>query len=293
MMEKKNLPEQQPSENAAPADCAPAACAPADEKTQKQKPAKPPKQPVRRVGTLTMGLALIAAGCVALAALFVPGFDFVLAAKLSPLILVFLGGEVLWFSLHPGSQRIKFDFLSVLTCFVLICVSMAVLLVPPALEIGTRYSQTRSRLEREIVEQTYDSLHELGVVSASCWVDLDWTAFDPDMQAEDLGPGQLQSMNVYLGGSFSSRTAFVMQAAKVIDALKAQNVCPNFLSINSESPEHGNYAISLEGPYIWGWQPEELEHYVEHWGGEEVFPAESGQTGDVGPDVTVESTPML
>lgn len=52
--------------------------------------------PVRRVGTLTLGLSLIAAGLVGLGCYFLPGFNGWLACRLSPVMLVALGGEVLW-----------------------------------------------------------------------------------------------------------------------------------------------------------------------------------------------------
>lgn len=79
-------------------------------------PAKP--QPLRRVGSFTLGVCLIAAGIFFLLAYFVPGFDWQLALKIAPAAgLILLGCEVLYFAARP--QRWKYDFLSVLLCIVL------------------------------------------------------------------------------------------------------------------------------------------------------------------------------
>lgn len=57
--------------------------------------AKP--QPLRRVGSFTLGVCLIAAGIFFLLAYFVPGVDWKLMLKIAPAAgLILLGGEVLF-----------------------------------------------------------------------------------------------------------------------------------------------------------------------------------------------------
>lgn len=55
----------------------------------------PPLPRTRRIGTLTMGFALIVTGIIALVATFYPAFDIFTVLKLSPIIFVFLGLEIL------------------------------------------------------------------------------------------------------------------------------------------------------------------------------------------------------
>ena len=69
--------------------------------------APPVPQRVRRVGTFTMGLSLIASGSVALICLFDPGFDIVTVLRFSPLVLILLGTEVLLSSVIFRNDRIK------------------------------------------------------------------------------------------------------------------------------------------------------------------------------------------
>ena len=81
-------------------------------------PKAPESAPVRRVGTLTLGVCLIACGVLFLCYFFVPHFNWDLALKIAPAAgLILLGCEVLYFAARP--QRWKYDFLSVLLCIVL------------------------------------------------------------------------------------------------------------------------------------------------------------------------------
>ena len=69
----------------------------------------PENAPVRRVGTLTLGVCLIVCGV---------HFNWELALKIAPAAgLILLGCEVLYFAARP--QRWKYDFLSVFLCIVL------------------------------------------------------------------------------------------------------------------------------------------------------------------------------
>ena len=77
----------------------------------------PENAPVRRVGTLTLGVCLIVCGVLFLCYFFVPHFNWDLALKIAPAAgLILLGCEVLYFAARP--QRWKYDFLSVLLCIV-------------------------------------------------------------------------------------------------------------------------------------------------------------------------------
>ena len=69
-------------------------------------PKAPESAPVRRVGTLTLGVCLIACGVLFLCYFFVPHFNWDLALKIAPAAgLILLGCEVLYFpqGLSAGS----------------------------------------------------------------------------------------------------------------------------------------------------------------------------------------------
>lgn len=75
-------------------------------------------RPQRRVGTFTLGIVLVAAGCGMLASLLWPQFEIGWLLNASPLILVALGVETLLSA--RGGGRVRYDWLGMLLCFLLV-----------------------------------------------------------------------------------------------------------------------------------------------------------------------------
>lgn len=75
-------------------------------------------RPRRRVGTFTLGVVLVAAGCGMLASLLWPALEIGWLLKASPLILVALGVETLLSA--KGGGKIQYDWLGMLLCFLLV-----------------------------------------------------------------------------------------------------------------------------------------------------------------------------
>ena len=76
----------------------------------------------RRVGTFTMGWVLVAAGLIMLVSLFKPRLDWAWALRLSPLMLVSLGVETLLAA--RGGSRVRYDWVAMVLCFVLVCLAL-------------------------------------------------------------------------------------------------------------------------------------------------------------------------
>lgn len=75
-------------------------------------------KPLRRVGTLTLGVFLIAAGTLFLLARFLPGLPWLVIWQVLPAAgLILLGCEVLYYSARPGACRC--DFGSVVLCLLM------------------------------------------------------------------------------------------------------------------------------------------------------------------------------
>lgn len=73
----------------------------------------------RRVGTLTMGLALVAIGVLVLISLFIKSFDLIWVLRFSPVILIFLGIEILVASFQ-NKEKLQYDGLSIALSIILI-----------------------------------------------------------------------------------------------------------------------------------------------------------------------------
>ena len=79
-------------------------------------------RPQRRVGTFTLGAVLVTAGCGMLVSLLWPGLEIGWLLKASPLILVALGVETLLSA--RGGGRVKYDWLGMILCFLLVGAAM-------------------------------------------------------------------------------------------------------------------------------------------------------------------------
>lgn len=68
----------------------------------------------RRVGTLTSGLILMVFGVLFLARLVFPGMSYSFISSLWPLILVFLGGEVIVAYIINKEEILRYDFWAIM-----------------------------------------------------------------------------------------------------------------------------------------------------------------------------------
>ena len=66
---------------------------------------------VRRVGSIAFALVLIAAGVLLMVYQLVPGFNLLKILKFSPVLLIVLGVEMLYYSARPD-VKVKFDSVS-------------------------------------------------------------------------------------------------------------------------------------------------------------------------------------
>ena len=74
----------------------------------------------RKIGVLTLGVALVAFGALYLLRVFVPGWNYLTVLRFWPFVLVLLGAEVLLSALLPrkeGEPPAKVDALSIVLLF--------------------------------------------------------------------------------------------------------------------------------------------------------------------------------
>lgn len=79
---------------------------------------------VRRVGSVTLGIILIAAGICAIISVINPAVDMAVILRLSPAVLIILGIEILIASFINNNERIKYDGVSIFLCIFLIFASI-------------------------------------------------------------------------------------------------------------------------------------------------------------------------
>lgn len=189
-------------------------------------PAPPRRPPVRRVGTVTLGLSLIVTGLAITAYFFVPGFDIIFIAKLAPLVLVFLGAEVLWASARrKGEERLRLDFLAAFVSFVLICASLCAATLPAVWRwYGPDRSSTEERLSDELEKQLHTAFQGQDVLDCTGWVNLGGYEFDREMTLADLRAEDHAGANITLGGTVANGDEFAARVAALLPALRDAGV---------------------------------------------------------------------
>lgn len=197
-------------------------------------PEMPGKQPpLRRVGSFTLGVCLIAAGIFFLLTYFVPDFPTQPVLRIVPAAgLVMLGGEVLFFAARPG--RWKYDFWSVLICLVLMGGCFCLSLLPVVWEeISPQRRQTELRLGQEYTAEAYDRIKtaapEVRVkdIRGNAYL---YSSKTETLRDLDAGDGHL-SLTVELFGDYDSVQAFAQDCRRVTDAVQQCSALPDELRI--------------------------------------------------------------
>ena len=203
-------------------------------------PEMPEKQPpLRRVGSITLGACLIAAGAFFLCYHFVPGFDWQLALKIAPAAgLILLGGEVLFFSARPG--RWKYDFWSVLVCLVLMAGCFGLSLLPVAWdELGPERNQASMKLSQQYTADAYAQIRKsdpdapVKDISGNVYL---YTGAVKTLEELNNGNGYL-SLHVELSGSYGSAEQFAQACRSMTDAVQQCRPQPDTL-IFAWSPDN-------------------------------------------------------
>ncbi len=234
--------------------------------------------PRRRVGSLTLGACLIAAGIFFLCYYFVPGFDWQLVVRIAPAAaLVLLGCEVLFFAARPG--RWKYDFVSVLVCLVLIACCFGLSLLPAVWdEIDPARGQNEMKLSKAYTTQVYEALRKENpdLRLRDVYTDLYLYANSvDDLQELQPGDGHL-SLTVMLYGPYDSTGAFARDCRSVAGTVRAGTLQPDELRIvwspdndPGQSLDSGTlqrveqYTLELDGTVQLDWTADEMERQVE------------------------------
>ena len=239
-------------------------------------PAKP--QPLRRVGSFTLGVYLIAAGIFFLLAYFVPGVDWKLMLKIAPAAgLILLGGEVLFFAARPG--RWKYDFWSVLICLVLMAGCFGLSLLPVVWEeIGPERDQASMKLSQQYTADAYAQIRKsdpdapVKDISGNVYL---YTGAVKTLEDIDGGSGYV-TLDVELSGSYGSAEQFAQACRSMTDAVQQCRPQPDTL-IFAWSPDTDpgqsltagtlqrveQYTLELDGIAQLDWTAEQMAKQTE------------------------------
>lgn len=156
-----------------------------------------PQKPVHRVGTLTMGAALIFTGLCITLGMIDPTFTMLTVLKFSPLVLVMLGVEICISSLAVKNKKLKYDGLSMFYCFLLIAASLGASLVPSLWNsFGPQREYAQQRLEGELYDLAAEAVAKNpDVIDFSTYVWLDgYLGMENSVDWKNLSLDQLDTL---------------------------------------------------------------------------------------------------
>ena len=242
-------------------------------------PEMPGKQPpLRRVGSFTLGVCLIAAGIFFLLTYFVPDFPTQPVLRIVPAAgLVLLGGEVLFFAARPG--RWKYDFWSVLVCLVLMAGCFGLSLLPVVWEeIGPERDQASMKLSQQYTADAYAQIRKsdpdapVKDISGNVYL---YTGAVKTLEDIDGGSGYV-TLDVELSGSYGSAEQFAQACRSMTDAVQQCRPQPDTL-IFAWSPDNDpgqsltagtlqrveQYTLELDGIAQLDWTAEQMAKQTE------------------------------
>ena len=242
-------------------------------------PEMPGKQPpLRRVGSFTLGVCLIAAGIFFLLTYFVPDFPTQPVLRIVPAAgLVLLGGEVLFFAARPG--RWKYDFWSVLICLVLMGGCFCLSLLPVVWEeIGPERDQASMKLSQQYTADAYAQIRKsdpdapVKDISGNVYL---YTGAVKTLEDIDGGSGYV-TLDVELSGSYGSAEQFAQACRSMTDAVQQCRPQPDTL-IFAWSPDNDpgqsltagtlqrveQYTLELDGIAQLDWTADQMAKQTE------------------------------
>lgn len=221
---------------------------------QNQTPVK--EQKPRRVGTLTMGLSLVAAGIALLAGQF-GLISVVEVLRWSPVILILLGIEMLVGSALCKGEKMRYDFLSMLVCFVLIAVSAVGALIPSVIAYDRSYSDMRgilsNRLEEKVAAAVGDNDIDRLDVYVWDYAGTDVRFFTGDFPTADEMAAELEKSGGYscdisleLSGVYDEAYPFAVKSREVCEDIAALNLPLDQLTLSGSEPDGSRFELYLD-----------------------------------------------
>ena len=239
---------------------------------------RPPRQeqekPVRRVGSVTLGLCLMAVGVCFLCYYFVPGFDWLLVVKVgAPLALVALGVETLWCAARPG--RWKYDFLAVFGCLVLMGGAFCLTLVPLFWQaVDPAQRRQLDALTTQYEDDLYEELRDEVQLSAiDIYADTNFGTDAPDTLRGLNDSGVRLRMDVELYGPYDRGSSgdknvrqFAADCYTVLEAVRAEGVLPDRINFSWRRPDDTvGYELTLYGRPQMDWTAEQIAEQTRVW----------------------------
>lgn len=234
---------------------------------------KMPKTPqkVRRVGTTTLGFTLVAVGILMICSLLIPNFPLDMALRLSPLILIFIGAEIIYNGFAHREDKLRYDFLSMFVCFFLIIGSACASVVAPMVKGMVVRDRIEYTINNDMEEAAYNALQGEKVSSlyVNCYlIDYPWLYGTSEFSSDTTWNYQEMkeyimygSINMMFQENAETPEEFTANVSRILEKLKSLDL--PFYDIHI-GQRNGWFDIYISDRWQWDCEPEALEEYVEY-----------------------------
>lgn len=201
--------------------------------------------PVRRVGTFTMGLVMVLTGIFVIYWLVNPTSDPSFLAYFAPAILIMLGCEILYNYFFHQDARFKYDILSGIICFFLVCGCGGLAVLPMAYEyFGPERHITESRLEQEIYDVCYDRLQQRDdITGLYANVHLEGVTYDEAMTYQDIASYDFVEIRIHMKNQFQSKEQYAAACQSVMQVINDSGVTYQY--VHFDTGAEGRYSLSF------------------------------------------------
>jgi hypothetical protein len=218
----------------------------------------------RRVGTITMGMALICFGGLLLAGFLFPNVEYLNILQFSPVILIVLGVEILIQYFLRRGRQLKYDFLSGFVCIVLIGASLAMSVIPMGIQY---FGPSRHNRESELRDELYQVYGEKlsgfdNIYSLDMNLELRYTAHPEQITVETLTAADYLSLSCYLSGEYDSAESFVKDALPVLRKMQSAKIPLSRVSFHGDTNQK-DFDLYLDNSFAMNLSPEKMAKKVD------------------------------
>ena len=212
----------------------------------------------RKVGTITLGIALIITGLIVILILFRPDTDLEFLFWMPPLLLIALGCEILLRYFFSKDHSYKYDVLSAFVCFLLICGSIGAACLPRVIDyVGPKRHQAEDQLSRQLGDDIYQALQGSGVIGS---MDVSLYAQANFLEEQDVQYlPSYSSATLRLLPEYADAAAFASQCRTLMDKLISSGLSQRLdrMDFSGQGP-NVHYSLSVSDPFQWELAPEAL-----------------------------------
>ena len=226
-----------------------------------------PKQKIRRVGTVTLGIVLIVVGTLLIWALFDPSFSVATIAKFSPAILILVGAEMIVGYFRSDGNKVKYDCLSMVVCFLLIIGSLIGAMIPTVFQATVGWAQIEERLHNDVEDSIYEATKDLKTID-SIYVNVyrysrwDGISDRASSYQKIMDDGNYRAhLHVNLRGDYENGTALAEDAKEIVDRIREVNIPLENVTFNYDGKQYSG-SLELDGRYNLDLTVEEMAEKV-------------------------------